>query len=37
MQLLPDYFGLEDNAAMVEDDYMCMARTEYPFVHFQGI
>ena len=36
MQLLLDYFGLEDNASMVQGDFVCISGSDYPYIHYRG-
>ena len=36
VQLLLDYFGLEDNAAMVQGEFACVSTSQYPYVYCKG-
>lgn len=36
MQLLLDYFGLEDKATMIQVDFACVSTSNYPYVYLRG-
>lgn len=36
MQILLEHFGLEDKAAMIQGEFVCVDRTGYPYVYFRG-
>lgn len=36
MQLLLDYFGLEDKATMIQGDFACVSTSNYPYVYLRG-
>lgn len=36
MRILLEHFGLEDKAAMIEGEFVCIDPTGYPYVYFRG-
>lgn len=36
LRLLLDHFGLEDKAAMIDGDFVCVSTSHYPYVYCKG-